>query len=144
MDHVAQNAAARQRILDLVRGRTQQQLHAPLSGGWTVAAELAHLAFWEGVHVGRLRRALADGLPIPAPLPDGLPDLVNDAALPAWRAIPGSVALGLFAEASAEADAYLATLDAATVEHVRAAGAQRLVERFRHRTEHGDAIAAAH
>ncbi len=143
MDHVAQNATARQRVLDLVQGLTEEQLRAPLPGGWTVAAELAHLAFWEGVHIGRLRRALADGLGAPAPMPDGLADLINNAALPGWRAIPGSVALGLFTHESAEADAYLATLDAATVERVRAAGAQRLVERFLHRTEHGDAIAAA-
>ena len=60
-----------------------------------------------------------------------------------WRLIPGARAAELFAGASAEVDAYIATLQPAVVERVRAAGLDRHVERFRHRTEHGDAIDAA-
>ncbi len=140
MDHLAENAAARQRVLDLVRGMSEAQFRAPIYGDWTIGAELAHLAFWERSHLARLRRALAAGETAPAPLPDGLADIVNDAALPGWREIPGTAALALFDAAARAYDDYLASLDAPTIEAVRSGGAPRLVERFRHRAEHTDAI----
>jgi uncharacterized damage-inducible protein DinB len=143
MDHIAQNAAARARILELVRGLSDEQLRAPIGDGWTIEAELVHLAFWDRSHIARLRRAFAAGLAGPPPLPEGMADIVNDAALPGWREIPGRAALRLFEEASAEADAYIATLDDPMVQGVRDAGSARLVERFRHRCEHGDAIERA-
>ena len=143
MDYVAQNAAARDRILALVRGLSEEQLQTRVGEHWTVAVALAHLAFWDRVHVGRLRRALTDGLAAPPPLPDGLTDVINDGELFTWRRLPGRTAVELFESSSGDADAFLASLDAATVEAVRAAGVPRLVERFRHRTEHGDSIEQA-
>lgn len=140
MDHLAENAAARQRVLDLVRGMSEDQFRAPIEGGWTIGAELAHMAFWERSHLARLRRALAAGEAAPAPLPDGLADIVNDAALPGWREIPGTAALAMFDAATGDFDQYLASLDAATIAAVKSGGAPRLVERFRHRAEHADAI----
>ena len=143
MDHVTENAAARLRILTLVDQLNDEQLAAPLGDGWTLGALLGHLAFWDRVHVGRLHTALDTGADLPTPLGPGLPDAINGAGLPIWAELPGGAAVLLFAEASSEADAYVATLDAATVERVRAAGLARTVERFRHRTEHGDVIEAA-
>ena len=139
-DHNAENAAARDRVLSLVSGLTGAQLAAPLDDGWTIGAELVHLAFWDRVHTARLRAALESGAALPDPLPAGAADAINDSGLHAWRRIDGSVAIALFAEASAEVDAYLATLDAATVDRIRAAGIARHVERFRHRNEHGAVI----
>jgi hypothetical protein len=143
MGYMQENAAARDRILDTVRGLSADRLATPIEGGWTVAALLAHLAFWDRVHVGRLRRAIEAELAAPPPLPEGTADLVNDAAIPSWLALPGADAVRLFEKASAEADTYLAGMDPTIAEGVRAAGYPRLVERFRHRAEHGDAIAAA-
>ena len=40
-----------------------------------------------------------------------------------------------------EVDAYLASLDPSVVERIQSAGFPRLIERHRHRTDHGDAIA---
>ncbi len=143
MDSVAENAAARRRILTLVSGLTDDQLLRPVGRDWTVGAELAHLAFWDRVHVGRLRQALAEALPVPPSLPEGLPDLINTAELAAWRHVPGRDAAHLFETTSREIDEYLATLDPAVVHGVRMAGMPRLVERFRHRNEHADAIERA-
>lgn len=140
VDHNAENATARQRVLALVSGMANEQLAIPLDDGWTIAAELAHLAFWDRVHVARLRSALESGGELPEPLAARSVDAINDSGLFGWRLIDGQAAIRLFAEASAEVDAYLATLDAATIDRVRAAGVPRLVERFRHRNEHGDAI----
>ena len=140
MDYVAENAAARDRILSLVRDLTDDAFLKPTVQDWTISATLAHLAFWDRVHVGRLSRALAEGLMAPPPLPDGLTDIINDGELPAWRRIPGRAAVQLFEAASHDVDDYLRTLpDRATVEAVRIAGMPWLIERSRHRTEHGDA-----
>ena len=143
MSYVTDNAAARDRVLSLVGELTDARMAAPDADGWTIAAQLAHLAFWDRVHTGRLRAALETGGELPARLSDEATDALNDAGLHGWRLIPGPAAVRLFAEASAEVDAYLATLPPAVVERVRAAGLPRHVERFRHRTEHGDAIETA-
>jgi uncharacterized damage-inducible protein DinB len=143
VDYVEENAAIRQHILELVRGLEDEQFLTPAGRDWTVAAVLGHLAFWDRTHVGRLRRAVAEGLGAPPPLPEGLTDTINNAELPAWRRIPGRAAVELFDHASAEVDEYLRTLDPAVVESVRLAGMGRLVERYRHRKEHGAALEEA-
>jgi hypothetical protein len=143
VEFVEANAAARERILGLVQGRSEEALATRVGDDWTVAGLLGHLAFWDRVHVGRLRGAVTAGLPAPAPLPDGVTDLINNAALPSWTSLPGHAAVELWKQASSEADAYLATLDQGAVDAVRTAGYPRLIERFRHRTDHGDAIESA-
>jgi uncharacterized damage-inducible protein DinB len=143
MTYIEDNAAARDRILALVAPLTDAQMAVAFEGGWTIAAELGHLAFWDRVHVGRLRAALEAGGDLPARLPEGATDALNDAGLYQWRMIDGTTAARLFGEASEAADAYLATLEPAVVERIRAAGLERQVDRFRHRTDHGDAIEQA-
>ncbi len=143
MSHVADNAAARDRILSLVGQLADAQMAVPSDDGWTIGAELAHLAFWDRVHVGRLRAALGAGGDLPAPLPSEAIDAINDAGLHGWRLIRGGAAIQLFAEASSEVDAFIASLDPSVVDRIRSAGLPRLVERHRHRTDHGDAIERA-
>lgn len=143
MTYREDNAAARDRILALVAGATDAQMAAQNAAGWTIAAQLAHLAFWDRAHIARLRAALDAGRDLPARLPTEASDAINDSGLLGWRHIPGPAAVRLFAEASAEVDAYVASLEPAIVERVRAAGLDRTVERFRHRTEHGAEILEA-
>jgi DinB superfamily len=140
MDYVAENAVARERVLGLARGLSDEALSRPVGGDWTIGAELAHLAFWDRVHVGRLRAAIDQGLAAPPPLPDGLTDIINNGELGTWRRLPGRDAIEIFESASRDVDEYVATLDPVIVEGVRAAGMSRLVERFRHRLEHADEI----
>jgi hypothetical protein len=143
MSYIDDNAAARERVLNLVRGLTDDELRRPIDDDWTIGAVLGHLAFWDRVHVGRLRHALAANQVAPLPLPDGLTDVINDGTLPAWRALPGEAAVSVFEAASGDADAFLRDLDPAAVEGVRGAGYPRLVERHRHRNEHAAAIEGA-
>ena len=143
MDYVAENAAARARIFSLVAGLTDAQMAIPSDDGWTIGAQLAHLAFWDRVHSGRLRASLEPGGDLPGPFPPGAVDEINNAGLEAWQLIAGTAALGWFTEESSEVDAYLASLDPSVVERIRSAGLPRLIERHRHRTDHGDAIERA-
>jgi hypothetical protein len=143
MSYVDDTAAARERVLALVRALSDDDLRRPIDDDWTIGAVLGHLAFWDRVHVGRLRTALAAGQAAPPPLPDGLTDVINDGTLPTWRALPGEAAVSVFEAASGDADAFLRDLDDAAVEGVRAAGYPRLVERHRHRNEHAATIEQA-
>ncbi len=143
MSYVEDNAAAREHVLSLVSGATDAQMAARLDGGWTIAAELAHLAFWDRVHTALLRRALDAGVDLPAPLGPEVTDAINDSGLHGWRLIPGDAAIRMFAEASSEVDAFLASLAPDVVEHVLSAGLTRHIERHRHRTEHSAAIGEA-
>ena len=118
MSYVEENAAARERILGLAARATEAQLAAPLDGGWTIGAELAHLAFWDRVHTARLRRALEAGEDLPARFSPEATDAINDSGLDGWRLIPGEAAIRLFADASNEVDAYLATLGPEVVERI--------------------------
>ena len=143
MSYIEDNAAARERVLALVSEATDAQMAARLDGDWTIAAELAHLAFWDRVHTARLRRALEAGGDLPAPLGPEVTDAINDSALHGWRSIPAQAAIQLFAEASSEVDTFLASLAPDVVERVMAAGLPRHIERHRHRTDHGAAIESA-
>jgi hypothetical protein len=140
MNYVAENAAARDRILSLVAQLTEAQMAIPSDEGWTIGAELAHLAFWDRVSTGRLRAALEAGGDLPIPFPSGAVDEINNAGLEGWRLIGGTAAIRWFAEASSAVDAYLASLDSSVADRIRSAGLPRLIERHRHGIDHGDAI----
>lgn len=87
------NAAERDRLTRLVARLGEDDLARPVGpgDGWTVAALLAPLAFWDRFVLARWERRLRDGGPI-APLDDGLLDLVNAAGLPKWLALPAAAA----------------------------------------------------
>src|SRR5215213_3864492 len=56
-----QNAESRQRLESLVRGLSDADLARSTDYGWTVAALLAHLAFWDHRMSVILKRWMTDG-----------------------------------------------------------------------------------
>jgi|DewCreStandDraft_5_1066085.scaffolds.fasta_scaffold00008_433 hypothetical protein len=80
---------------------SDEALCHPVDGEWTVAAKLAHLAFWEARQVGVLEAWRRHGL-VPAWWTAEEAHAVNAARLPSWLALPPRVAL---AQALAAADA---------------------------------------
>jgi hypothetical protein len=44
---IVENARDRERLRNLVARTTDEELSLPLGEGWTIAAALAHLAFWD-------------------------------------------------------------------------------------------------
>ncbi|MGH2558661.1 MAG: DinB family protein, partial [Thermomicrobiales bacterium] len=78
------NAVAQKRLRALVGQLSDDDLRRDIGDGWTVAAALAHVAFWDRRAVVLLERWERDGVsPSPADV-----DAINDAMLPQWRAIP--------------------------------------------------------
>ena len=140
---MAVNDEQRERLAEIV-GRLTSDDHArEVMPGWTIGALLAHLAFWDRLVIERWTRAIADGDTVPVSLSDVLTDLINDASLAQWSAMPGPLA-GREAIAAAEAvDTYVEGLEEARVAAAEEAGLARLIDRSRHRAEHLDAIEAA-
>jgi len=132
------NEQSRKRLEELCANLTDEQLGRKTADGWTVAATLAHLAFWDRVTLERWKLLAAKVEPV-----NLIWDLINDAAAPGWQAIPGREAGRLALEAAGEVDRHIAGLPNELADAARPVVSERLFERFHHRNEHLDAIVAA-
>lgn len=105
---------------------------------WTGAIALAHLAFWDRRVLLVLDKTEADGkLYIPQ-----LDVVINDLSLPLWAAIPPRDAARLALVEAEALDKRLQAYPDAWLERVYVYNA-RWVERYLHRNEHLDEVAAA-
>jgi hypothetical protein len=101
---VEEHDESRERLRALVDRLTDEQLAQPLGDGWTAAALLAHIAFWEraAVLVYRQQQLGTAAYPI---LDE---DVTNNALLPEWLALPPRVAVQLVLDAVEEVDRIVA------------------------------------
>ncbi len=137
---VDRNEESRARLRRVVEALTDEDGRRPAGDGWTVAALLGHIAHWDRFVAVRWRRSAAIGAATPEPVPDAVADLINDAALPTWAALPASVAGSLAVAAAEEVDGIVARLSDVAVAAVVEDGRSRLVDRSLHRAEHLDLI----
>ena len=129
--YVARNDAERERLRALVERLSDDDLRRSIGHDWTVAAALAHLAYWDRRGVGVIEDWERDGSQ-PGPVDA---DALNAAELPRWLATPPR-------EAASEALAAAETIDrkvaglapdlTASILAVRA----RTLDRSLHRREH--------
>jgi hypothetical protein len=141
MGYLEANKTGRERLHALASRLSDEQLALPTGDGWTVAALLAHLAFWDfrALVLAKRWKQTAVG----PSLIDS--DAVNDAMKPLCLAIAIREATNLAIQAAEAVDAELENLP----EQVRA-GLEILVKegKFRldrsiHRNEHIDQIERA-
>lgn len=134
------NAASRQRLRQLLARLRPEDYQRTVRGEWTVGALLAHVAFWDDSCVVRWqefdRKGAFTSLSIE------VVDLVNDASLPTWRALPGSDVADLVTRSAAAADARTETLGEAALDYVTKTGRDFILDRSTHRNEHLDEIEA--
>ncbi|HEX9269732.1 MAG TPA: DinB family protein [Candidatus Limnocylindria bacterium] len=135
IDHRAANDASRERMRTAIGRIGGDGLRREVPGGWTAAALLAHLGFWDRLTLARWKQRLGSGPPLMT-LDDRLADVLNDAGLPAWRALEPEEAVRQALEAAEAVDALVAGLPGALVSEAHAQGASRLVDRSLHRGEH--------
>jgi hypothetical protein len=143
--HVARNAAVLDRLQRLVERLSDEQLSSAVNESWTVAAVLAHMAFWDA-------RALylADRLVAGAPFgpdhdePDD-PDWINDSHRPLAHAIRPRDAAELALRVAAETDRRIASLTPDQLERAWPLDESSPLNPLRasHRAEHLDEIEAA-
>jgi hypothetical protein len=125
------NAAALERLRSLVGNLSDDDLSRDIGDGWTVAAALAHVAFWDRRALVLLERWERDGVsPSEADA-----DAINDAMLPQWRAIPPRWAAEDALSVAEAVDRKVAALSAEEAQQVRGARSI-LLERSDHRMEH--------
>ena len=136
------NRAQRER-LRAVAGRVSDEDLVRTIGehGWTVAAALAHVAYWDGRMLGTLEVSLRHGLR-PAWWDRAEVDAVNEARLPGWLAMPPREALE---EALRTMEAIDRFIEGLAPEAARALAAERPValNRSMHRSMHLDEIERA-
>ena len=140
--HDAENDAERARLRLLVTRARDEDLSRPMPGGWTVAAVLAHAAFWDARAVYFLDKWGPDGEPSTYEPEDT--DAVNDSAKPLCLALRPRDAAQLALRLAEESDRKVKALSDAMLAKIRAKGDPPFnLARASHRKEHLDDIERA-
>ena len=134
------NRASRDRLAAVIARLGGRSVDLP--GGWTTAALLAHLAFWDGFGGARLEKFARDREAMELGS-DTLTEFINAAGMAQWRATLPAVAGDLASEAAAAIDRLIEGLPAEVLEEIRAMKRPRLLDRSLHRKEHLDEIERA-
>jgi hypothetical protein len=132
----ARNRSTTERLRALVGRVSDDDLARSLDPVWTTSALLAHIAFWDRFVLGRWRLAAVRGNRLPDRMEDTPQDLINDAAIPGWIAVPPRAAADACLAAAEELDGFIGSLDPATIAELVRDGRERLVDRSLHRGEH--------
>ena len=137
-----QNAESRRRLEAFVQRLSDQDLARSTDYGWTVAALLAHLAFWDQRMIMILRRWQQEGFD-PSPMDSGV---VNDSLRVICHALEPRAAIELCLTSANAVDAEFDTLTPDFVkqleEHAAATETQFRMNRSLHRNAHLDDIEA--
>jgi len=140
--YARENDESRQRLVMLVQRLSEADLALSTDYGWTVAALLAHLAFWDQRMIMILRRWKEAGFD-PSPIDSAA---VNDALRVICHALEPRTAIELCLSSAEATDAELAMLTPELVkqieDHAEATGTQFRMNRSLHRSGHLDDIEA--
>jgi hypothetical protein len=137
------NRSTADRLRTLGARLSDAELTRLIDAPWTAAALFAHVAFWDHFVHARWLLAASMGSRAPLPVDDALMELINDASLQQWGAIPPQTAVQDCLAAAAEIDALIRSLEPDVVSEVVQERRERLVDRSLHRVEHLDTIEAA-
>ena len=137
--HEAENDAERERLRALVTGMGDQQLMRPMPEGWTIAAVLAHVAFWDARAMYWMNKWGPDGEPTVYEPEDT--DAANEAAKPLCLALRPRDAAQLALRLAEESDAMVQALSDEMLRKISAKGDPPFnLARASHRKEHLDDI----
>src|SRR5262249_1493225 len=138
--YIALNDAARSRLRALVTRLSDADLARAMPAGWTVAAVLAHVAFWDQRILVLLERWEQTPSAVPREINEADVGWVNDAAKPHFLAMPPGRAAELALAIAEAVDAKVAALPDDLLARNEAAGSPLLMTRATHRREHLDEI----
>ena len=137
--YLAETDAERERMRLLIARSSDADLSRPMPAGWTVAAVLAHIAFWDARAIYWLDKWGPDGEPSTYE-PENV-EAVNESAKPLCLALPPRDAAQLALRLADEADGKVRALSDAMLAKIRAAGGPPFnLSRAIHRKEHLDDI----
>ncbi len=140
--HDAENDAERERLRALIGRLSDADLARPMPGGWTIAASLAHAAYWDARAIFWIDTWGPDGTPSTYE-PENV-DAVNDAAKPLCLALRPRDAAELALRLAEESDRKVSALSDALLAKIEAVGGPPFnLARASHRREHLDDIEQA-
>src|SRR2546428_13142295 len=135
---VAENDAERERVRSLMPRLGETGLRRAMPAGWTVAAVLAHIAFWDARAIYWLDK-YAQGVE-PSPYVHENTDAINDSAKPLCLALPPRDAAQLALRLAEESDGKVKALSDAMLATIELTGVPFNLSRAIHRKEHLDDI----
>jgi hypothetical protein len=142
--YVAENEEQLIRMRNLVESLSDEELAEPMEAGWTVAAVLGHLAFWDYRIVTLIDRWGPDGTGTPPDAPGSYDeeavDWINDAGKPLVLAMPPRLAAQVAIDAATLADQRVADLSDDRLATNARTGSHINPLRADHRREHLDDI----
>jgi hypothetical protein len=130
------NRASLDRLRNVAARLTEEELVRRIDPPWTASALFAHIAFWDRFAHARWEHALDTGTGAPLPIEDDPLELVNQAGLHEWGAVPPRTAIEECLAAAEAMNGFVESLDAETISEVVRSGRERLVDRSIHRGEH--------
>jgi hypothetical protein len=137
---IEENTASRRRLETLVNRLSDEDLRRATPYGWTVAALLAHLAFWDQRVAVLLRRWKEKGVD-PSPVDS---QAMNDALRPLLLAMDPRAAIRLCLSSAEAVDAELETITPELFQEIQkvsqASSTQFRFSRALHRNDHLDDI----
>jgi hypothetical protein len=137
--HDIETDAERERLRAMIKGMSDEDLRHPMPAGWTVAAVLAHIGFWDARAIYWLDK-WASGVP-PSPHEPENVEAVNESAKPLCLALPPRDAAQLSLRLAEDADGKVKALSDAMLAKIRATGGPPFnLSRAIHRKEHLDEI----
>lgn len=134
--YVIQNDAERIRLRSLVARLSDADLARPMPAGWTVAAILAHLAFWDQRILVLLEQWEQSPSKPPRIENEADTDWINDASKPLLLALAPRLAADLAVTIAEAVDGKVAALPDDLVARNAAAGSPLNLIRAEHRAEH--------
>jgi hypothetical protein len=134
-----ENAKQRERLKTLVARLSDVELRRSVGHGWTVAASLVHLAFWDLRAVTLFDKFAREGVG-----PSSVDvDVVNDTVRVLAESIPPRHAADLVVRAAEAVDRQIEMASDELLEAIGAAGNPVRLSRHIHRREHLDEITQA-
>jgi hypothetical protein len=133
---VVENIKELERLRRLVNRITDEELGLPMWEGWTIAAALAHLAFWDQRALVLMQKWKINGV-ASSPIDD---DVTNDAILLLCLAIPYRVAARLAVSSAEAIDLELEKAAEDLITDIRQLGEKFRLYRSEHRRVHLDQI----
>src|SRR3954447_5038270 len=137
-----ENSQQRERLISLVDRLSDEDLSRDTGNGWTVAMQLAYLAFWDRWDEHLIRRWRTGELPPPTVAP-WYDDAMNATLLEQWRALPARAAAGLAVAAAEAVDREIARTETPVLMAMTAAHEGNLIHRHQFRSACLDKLDAA-
>ena len=131
-DFVAKNNVERKNLVDFARRLSAEDLRHPMEAGWSVAAVLAHLAFWDLRALTLIQKWQNEAV-APSPIDT---DVVNEATRRLCLAIEGQAAVELACSAAESVDQAIAQLSPEMVKNIQTTAPNVRMERAAHRRQH--------